>query len=89
MNANNASGFTDLHQVTSTGSIEIQDMTFCSHGKERCSSCQMDFREDNSFVAGLDMIEEREGLSVETTFNKVSGFVWWKIRGTLRLKEFY
>lgn len=52
-----------IGQVSSTdssSSIDIGDYQFCTHGVEKCGECDVDFREDNAFTAGLDPIDERE-----------------------------
>jgi hypothetical protein len=46
----------------SSASIEIGDFLFCCHGKERCSECSMDFREDNAFT-GQYGVMRRLGFS--------------------------
>ncbi|EJT99309.1 hypothetical protein DACRYDRAFT_23895 [Dacryopinax primogenitus] len=40
--------------TTSSSSIELNDALFCHHGREVCSDCQFDGREDNNLVFGFD-----------------------------------
>ncbi|SCZ96723.1 BZ3500_MvSof-1268-A1-R1_Chr4-1g06656 [Microbotryum saponariae] len=61
---------TAISSTDSSSSIEIGDgYQFCLHGKERCAECQVDFREDNSFTAGLDPID-REAIEIDYHLNK-------------------
>ncbi|KZO98511.1 hypothetical protein CALVIDRAFT_535151 [Calocera viscosa TUFC12733] len=39
--------------TSSTSSVEISDALFCQHGKEVCSQCQFDGREDNNTFYGV------------------------------------
>ncbi|KAK4048098.1 hypothetical protein OIV83_004968 [Microbotryomycetes sp. JL201] len=55
----------------SNASVELGDYTFCSaHGQEACTECNVDFREDNSFVAGIDAPGDRESIHADYTLNK-------------------
>ncbi|KWU42281.1 hypothetical protein RHOSPDRAFT_36156 [Rhodotorula sp. JG-1b] len=62
-----------LEQVTSnesTASVELGDYLFCAHcGSEQCKSTQCDFREDNSFTAGVDPEPFREPIAADFTMN--------------------
>ncbi|GAA5942695.1 uncharacterized protein JCM15063_000863 [Sporobolomyces koalae] len=53
-----------LEQVLSndsTASIDIGDYQFCTrHGNESCKECDVDFKEDNSFTAGIDPVPQRD-----------------------------
>lgn len=65
--------------ASSTASLEIGDFTFCSpHAREECKICGVDFREDNTLMAGLEWgggngksSVVREGLVVEYGLDKV------------------
>jgi len=59
-----------ISPTSSNESVEIGDYLVCTHGTEKCETCNVDFREDNSFTAGLEPIEDREPLEVEYTYNK-------------------
>ncbi|GAA6009119.1 hypothetical protein JCM11491_005756 [Sporobolomyces phaffii] len=63
-----------LEQVTSNdsvASVDIGDYQFCvRHGNEACKDCQVDFKEDNSFTAGVDPVPQREAIHVDFTMNK-------------------
>ncbi|GAA6064216.1 hypothetical protein JCM10212_003825 [Sporobolomyces blumeae] len=59
-----------LEQITSNDSacsVDIADYTFCVHGEETCRQCQVDFKEDNSFTAGLDPVPQRDAIHVDFT----------------------
>ncbi|GAA5993605.1 hypothetical protein JCM10908_000139 [Rhodotorula pacifica] len=62
-----------LEQVTSnesTASVELGDYLFCAHcGSEQCKSTQCDFREDNSFTAGVDPEPFREPIAADFSMN--------------------
>ncbi|GAA6004400.1 uncharacterized protein JCM10292_007048 [Rhodotorula paludigena] len=63
-----------LEQVTSNdsaASVELLDYLVCRcSGLEQCKQCACDFREDNSFTAGIDPEPFREAIQVDFTMNK-------------------
>lgn len=61
--------FEQISPQSSTGSIELGDYLICSHGKERCDTCQIDHREDNAFTAGIDFIGDREVSFIISFYN--------------------
>lgn len=66
-------GLPPLAQASSTESTEsltIGDYEFCAHGQEVCQMCDADYRADNSFTAGIDVIDSREPITVDFSINK-------------------
>ncbi|GAA5880862.1 hypothetical protein JCM16303_005149 [Sporobolomyces ruberrimus] len=65
-----------LEQITSNDSVASIELgaegyQFCTrHGNESCKECQVDFREDNSFTAGVDPVPQRDAIHVDFTINK-------------------
>lgn len=58
------------------GSIEVGDYSLCHHGIEACELCHVDFREDNTFVAGLEPgSTERASVKVDYALDKEGNIV--------------
>ncbi|KAG8863968.1 hypothetical protein FRB96_006841 [Tulasnella sp. 330] len=65
----------------SANTIEVNDCVFCQHGKEVCSDCDYDGREENDGFFGLEN-KERDPLEMPTSTINKAGVYQCKKHGT-------
>ncbi|GAA5895488.1 hypothetical protein JCM6882_006268 [Rhodosporidiobolus microsporus] len=53
-----------LSNESASSLVEVGDYEFCLHGHEACKECGTDYREDNSFTAGVDPCETRDEIEI-------------------------
>ncbi|KAG8933567.1 hypothetical protein FRC03_005969 [Tulasnella sp. 419] len=59
-----------ISDASSGGSIEVNDAIFCQHGKEVCTDCDFDGREENDVFFGFDH-KDRDPLDLpDSTVDK-------------------
>ncbi|GAA6043510.1 hypothetical protein JCM8097_002249 [Rhodosporidiobolus ruineniae] len=54
-----------LSNESASSLVEVGDYEFCFHGRESCKECGTDYREDNSFTAGVDPCETRDAIEID------------------------
>jgi len=74
--------------IGSGNGIEVNDCMFCRHGKEVCSECECDNREENDGFFGLQH-KQRDGMEMPSSTITKTGDYQCKKHGTSGCNQCY